>query len=93
MLLIGIGNGAIYAHRLGLGLVVIYRTTGLLNFAAGEMAMFSTFIMWTFTDSGCRRALAMFGGMVGRLPASGALIERRARPTGRRSARATRSRS
>ena len=32
---------------LGLGLVVIYRSTGLLNFAQGEMAMFSTFIVWT----------------------------------------------
>jgi len=50
-LFIGLGNGAIYA-MLGLGLVVIYRSTGLLNFAQGEMAMFSTFIGWMFTDAG-----------------------------------------
>ena len=43
-LFIGLGNGAIYA-MLGLGLVVIYRSTGLLNFAQGEMAMFTTFIV------------------------------------------------
>ena len=42
---IGIGDGAIYA-MLGLGLVVIYRSTGLLNFAQGEMAMFSTYLSW-----------------------------------------------
>ncbi len=46
VLVVGLGNGAIYA-MLGLGLVVIYRSTGLLNFAQGELAMFSTFIVWT----------------------------------------------
>ena len=45
-LMIGLGNGAIYA-MLALGLVVIYRATGLLNFAQGELAMFATFIVWT----------------------------------------------
>jgi branched-chain amino acid transport system permease protein len=44
-LMIGLGNGAIYA-MLGLGLVVIYRATGLLNFAQGEMALFSTFLTY-----------------------------------------------
>ena len=63
-LFIGLGNGAVYA-MLGLGLVVIYRSTGLLNFAQGEMAMFATFIVWTLADSGLPLWLAMFGGMFG----------------------------
>ena len=47
----GIGRGAVYAS-LGLALVLIYRTTGLLNFAQGEMALFSTFVTWWLTDQG-----------------------------------------
>ena len=63
-LFIGLGNGAVYA-MLGLGLVVIYRSTGLLNFAQGEMAMFATFLVWTLADYGLPLWLAMIGGMVG----------------------------
>jgi len=47
----GIGNGAIYAS-LALALVLIYRTTGILNFAQGEMALYSTYLFWYFTDRG-----------------------------------------
>ena len=47
----GLASGAIYA-ALALALVLIYRSTSLLNFAQGEMAMFSTFIGWMFTDAG-----------------------------------------
>ena len=64
VLVVGIGDGAIYA-MLGLGLVVIYRSTGLLNFAQGEMAMFSTFIVWTVWDVGVPLPLAMLAGMLG----------------------------
>jgi len=46
----GMKQGAIYA-ALALALVLIYRSTGLLNFAQGEMAMFSTFIAWLCQDS------------------------------------------
>ena len=47
----GIGNGVVYAS-VALALVLIYRTTGLLNFAQGEMALFSTFVTWWLTDHG-----------------------------------------
>ena len=47
----GIGNGVIYAS-VALALVLIYRSTGLLNFAQGEMALFSTFVTWWLTDQG-----------------------------------------
>jgi branched-chain amino acid transport system permease protein len=46
----GIGNGVIYAS-VALALVLIYRSTGLLNFAQGEMALFSTFVTWWLTDN------------------------------------------
>ncbi len=43
----GVNIGVIYAS-VALALVLIYRTTGLLNFAQGELALFSTFITWWF---------------------------------------------
>jgi branched-chain amino acid transport system permease protein len=42
----GLGSGAIYA-ALALALVLIHRATGVINFAQGEMAMFTTYICWT----------------------------------------------
>lgn len=44
----GLGNGSIYA-ALALALVLVFRTTGIVNFAQGEMAMFSTYLVWIFT--------------------------------------------
>ena len=41
----GLGDGAIYAS-LALALVLIYRATHVINFAQGEMGMFSTYIAW-----------------------------------------------
>jgi branched-chain amino acid transport system permease protein len=62
-LMIGLGNGAIYA-MLALGLVVIYRATGLLNFAQGELAMFATFIVWTVNQHGVPLFPSMLVGVV-----------------------------
>jgi branched-chain amino acid transport system permease protein len=47
----GIAAGAVYAS-LALALVMIYRATDLVNFAQGEMAMFSTYIAWTLVNAG-----------------------------------------
>ena len=41
----GLANGAIYAC-VALALVMIYVSTDHINFAQGEMAMFSTYIAW-----------------------------------------------
>jgi branched-chain amino acid transport system permease protein len=41
----GLGDGAVYAS-LALALVLIYRATHVINFAQGEMGMFSTYIAW-----------------------------------------------
>jgi branched-chain amino acid transport system permease protein len=47
----GLAAGSIYAS-LALALVMIYRATDLVNFAQGEMAMFSTYIAWTLVNAG-----------------------------------------
>jgi branched-chain amino acid transport system permease protein len=50
-LLSGLANGGIYAS-LALALVMIYQATHHVNFAQGEMAMFSTYIAWAMIDAG-----------------------------------------
>ncbi len=42
----GVAVGAIYGS-VALALVLIFRSTDVVNFAQGEMAMFSTFIAWS----------------------------------------------
>src|ERR687887_189669 len=42
----GLASGGTYAI-LALALVLIYRTTRVVNFAQGEMAMFTTYICWS----------------------------------------------
>lgn len=49
--LAGIATGAIYAC-MALAVVMIYQATDSLNFAQGEMAMFSTFIAWQLIQWG-----------------------------------------
>lgn len=49
--LAGLATGGIYAS-LALALVMIFQTTELINFAQGEMAMFSTYIAWTLIEAG-----------------------------------------
>jgi branched-chain amino acid transport system permease protein len=46
-LISGIASGSLFA-LLALSIVMIYRSTAVLNFAQGEMAMFSTFLVWSF---------------------------------------------
>ncbi|MGP4689365.1 branched-chain amino acid ABC transporter permease [Agrobacterium pusense] len=48
---VGLSAGAIYAS-VALALVMIYRSTHHINFAQGEMAMFSTFIAWSLIQAG-----------------------------------------
>lgn len=62
-LFIGLSSGAIYA-LVALGLVVVFRGTGTLNFAQGEMATLSTFIVWVLNSSGVPLVLATLLGMV-----------------------------
>ncbi len=64
----GLALGGIYAI-MALALVMIYQATQLVNFAQGEMAMFSTYFAWYLIDSGepywfafVATALASFAG-------------------------------
>lgn len=50
-LVAGLATGGIYA-ALALALVMIYQSTHLINFAQGEMAMFSTYIGWQLIQYG-----------------------------------------
>jgi branched-chain amino acid transport system permease protein len=49
--LAGLSTGGIYAS-LALALVMIYQATHLVNFAQGELAMFSTYIAWSLINAG-----------------------------------------
>jgi branched-chain amino acid transport system permease protein len=54
----GIATGSIYA-AVALALVLIFRSTGIVNFAQGEMAMFSTFVAWGLYEGGVPLGLAV----------------------------------
>jgi branched-chain amino acid transport system permease protein len=54
----GLANGAIYAC-LALALVMIFVSTDHLNFAQGEMAMFSAYVCWQLLQSGMNFWLAL----------------------------------
>ena len=59
----GLSLGSIYA-LLALGLVVVFRGTGHLNFAQGEMAMICTFFTWQFHAWGLPLVASVLLGMV-----------------------------
>ena len=46
----GLAAGGVYG-ALALALVLIHRATGVINFAQGEMATFSTYILWSLTTN------------------------------------------
>ena len=55
--LAGLATGGIYAS-LALALVMIYQATHHVNFAQGEMAMFTTYLAWTLITAGLTYWLA-----------------------------------
>lgn len=69
----GLSTGSIYA-LVALGLVVVYRGTGHINFAQGEMALFSTLVTWWLHDQGLPLLLAIAVSAVFAF-AGGAMIE------------------
>ena len=73
-LLTGIQNGAVYAS-LAIAIVLIFSTTGILNFAQGEMALYSTYIVWKLTTTGMPVWIAILLSMAISF-VGGALIER-----------------
>lgn len=49
LIITGLASGACYA-LLAIAMVIIYKTSEVLNFAQGEMAMISTFVTFTLLD-------------------------------------------
>ena len=70
----GLATGSLYG-ALALAVVLIYRSTGIVNFAQGELAMFSTFIAWGLIQAGLPLAGALLGALVLSF-VGGMLIER-----------------
>jgi branched-chain amino acid transport system permease protein len=70
----GVADGSVYA-TLALALVLIFRSTGVVNFAQGEMAMFSTFLAWGLAQAGVPLLLALLGSFAVSF-VGGMLVER-----------------
>jgi branched-chain amino acid transport system permease protein len=70
----GWATGSLYA-ALAIAVVLIYRSTGIVNFAQGEFAMFSTFIAWGLLQAGLPLGLALLATL-GLSFAAGMVIER-----------------
>lgn len=70
----GIASGSIYAS-LALALALVYRASGVVNFAQGEMAMFSTYVALAFVNHGLGY-WAAFAAAIGVSFAGGIALER-----------------
>ena len=71
----GVMVGGVYA-LIALGIVLVYKSTGVFNFAIGQMMMFGAFFLWMFTE---RFGLPIWAGIVLALVGTavvGLLIER-----------------
>ena len=58
----GLSQGSVYS-LIALGLVIIYRGTGHLNFAQGEMALFCTYVVYQLGEWGIPIGIALPIGM------------------------------
>jgi branched-chain amino acid transport system permease protein len=70
----GLATGGIYGS-LALALVMIYQATDVVNYAQGEMAMFSTYLAWTLLNAGVPYWVAFFATLAIAF-VGGVLIER-----------------
>lgn len=59
----GLSAGGVYA-LLALGLVIIYRGTGHLNFAQGEMALFAAYVVYQMGEWGLPVGIALIIGIL-----------------------------
>src|SRR5262245_2602539 len=70
----GLATGGSYGS-LALALVMIYQATDVVNYAQGEMAMFSTYLAWTMLNAGLPYWVAFTATLVIAF-VGGVLIER-----------------
>jgi branched-chain amino acid transport system permease protein len=75
----GLFTGSIYAC-LALGIGMIYRAIGHVNFAQGEMAMFSTFVAWQLIQWGTPYWIAFVATLVFSFVAAGVIHQVVMRP-------------
>lgn len=59
----GLGTGAVYVLS-GVGLVVLFRASGVLNFAHGAIAALAAFITWSISDAGGDQVVAWVAGVL-----------------------------
>jgi branched-chain amino acid transport system permease protein len=81
----GLSEGSIYS-LLALGIVIIYRGTGHLNFAQGEMALFCTYIVYQMGEWGVALGFALVIGLVAGFLLGAATEVALVRPVAKRSA-------
>ena len=71
----GLSNGAILALA-ALGFVLIYKASGVINFAQGQFLLIGAYVVWALTvDAGLHWALAI-AGAIGVAVVLGLLVER-----------------
>jgi branched-chain amino acid transport system permease protein len=71
----GLANGAILALA-ALGFVLIYKASGVINFAQGQFLLIGAYVVWALTvDAGLHWALAI-AGAIGVAVVLGLLVER-----------------
>jgi len=59
----GLGVGAVYALS-GVGLVVLYRSSGVLNFSFGALGAIGAYVAWSILDHEWPQAVAWAGGIL-----------------------------
>lgn len=70
----GLMVGSLYS-LIGLGIVVIYKSTRVFNFAQGGLLMIGAYLAWSFMQTGMPIWLALIGGLISAV-VIGFLIER-----------------
>ena len=70
----GLATGGIYGS-VALALVMIYQATDVVNYAQGELAMFSTYLAWTMINAGMPYWVAFFATLALSF-VGGVLVER-----------------
>ena len=83
----GLAQGSIYSS-LALALVLIYKATEVINFAQGEMAMFTTYIGWSLITHHGFSYWPAFFTTLGIAFVGGVAVQRSAHPATRASERA-----
>ncbi|MHC1947639.1 branched-chain amino acid ABC transporter permease, partial [Bradyrhizobium sp. UFLA06-06] len=75
LLISGLAIGAIYG-LIAMGFAVIYKSTGLVNFAQGEMTMITAYIAWTISTTVSGNVFVVAVGAILAAILLGLIIER-----------------